>query len=672
MKKVLGILLFVGSIFIAHPAIAADYYIDGDNGNDADAGTEVAPWKSLSKISSISSGDTVYVKGEFAGLSSTVTIPAAISGSASATTTITNWPGESPLIQILSGSATISVAASYIEVSGLSFNNNGTLLSSSNAIKIEDNYNNVTVADCTIADARFGVYAVAATGIQDIIVEDNTFSNTLYGIWLQSVTDSTVRRNHMSDNLGIGVGIVSGSTSLIVNNVVTDNGEAGVYCNGVSNCRIINNTIYDNGYGAYGESCTGYLVKNNIIVNSSYAGISNKNSTSVSLDYNLFHGNSNIGNIGGSGGTNYNLLADWQAINFDEHSIEGDPLFVDVTNSDFHIPSNSPAIDTGLDVANFHTTDFDSETRPYGLEYDIGADEVQTPDAPTDFATATVTSSALELTWTAPGMLVTSYEVEYDTDENFTTSSTDTGITTTQATIDSLTPNTVYYVRVFAVNATSYQTNYSEAALLASGAGVATLPEPPSDISNTLQKPKKLTIGWTAPSDGVSYYKVGYSTDSTYAGASYTNQPETTFAATDLTHNTPYYFQVQSCNVNDECSAFETAEFRTLPRKVKYVKPLPKTATKKTIKIRWQKVKNAQSYRIKLMWKKNGKNKKRIITVENNKTNDQITLKSGKKIKIKRKKIKKLVPGKKYRVKVRALFDDNHKGKFSDIKRFTK
>lgn len=49
-----------------------------------------------------------------------------------------------------------------------------------------------------------------------------------------------------------------------------------------------------------------------------------------------------------------------------------DPLFLDWPNDDFHLQSNSPAIDAGVDVSI--TTDLDGDPRPIGLP-DIGMDE---------------------------------------------------------------------------------------------------------------------------------------------------------------------------------------------------------------------------------------------------------------------------------------------------------
>lgn len=51
-----------------------------------------------------------------------------------------------------------------------------------------------------------------------------------------------------------------------------------------------------------------------------------------------------------------------------------DPLFKDRNNADYHLSSNSPAIDR---VMVGPTTDFEGEPRPQGVRWDLGADEAQ-------------------------------------------------------------------------------------------------------------------------------------------------------------------------------------------------------------------------------------------------------------------------------------------------------
>ena len=56
-----------------------------------------------------------------------------------------------------------------------------------------------------------------------------------------------------------------------------------------------------------------------------------------------------------------------------DHS--GDPAFVNPSVWDYHLTADSAAIDAGVDAGV--TTDIDSQPRPAGSGYDLGADEYQ-------------------------------------------------------------------------------------------------------------------------------------------------------------------------------------------------------------------------------------------------------------------------------------------------------
>ncbi len=63
--RTLGLLVtaFVSLAVLSHPAYAATYYLDANNGSDSNTGTSSAPWKSLAKaINTLQSGDTVILR----------------------------------------------------------------------------------------------------------------------------------------------------------------------------------------------------------------------------------------------------------------------------------------------------------------------------------------------------------------------------------------------------------------------------------------------------------------------------------------------------------------------------------------------------------------------------------------------------------------------------------
>ncbi|MGW2517961.1 right-handed parallel beta-helix repeat-containing protein [Streptomyces sp. NPDC001617] len=68
------------------------------SGTDSAAGTQSAPTTLATAISRIASGGTIYLRGGTYSYSSTVTIPAGSNGTSSARTTVTAYPGETPVL----------------------------------------------------------------------------------------------------------------------------------------------------------------------------------------------------------------------------------------------------------------------------------------------------------------------------------------------------------------------------------------------------------------------------------------------------------------------------------------------------------------------------------------------------------------------------------------------
>ena len=83
-----------------------------------------------------------------------------------------------------------------------------------------------------------------------------------------------------------------------------------------------------------------------------------------------------IGNYSGTVVGSYNLY--YLNAN-DQHPLDNpvyaDPGFVSSASDDYHISSDSPAVDAGATVVL--SDDFDGDGRPIGGGYDIGADEIQ-------------------------------------------------------------------------------------------------------------------------------------------------------------------------------------------------------------------------------------------------------------------------------------------------------
>ncbi|MFF4832508.1 carbohydrate-binding protein [Streptomyces sp. NPDC001315] len=94
------------------------------NGTDSAAGTVSAPTTLTSAISRITAGGTIYLRGGTYAYSSTVTVPAGTDGTAGARTTLSAYPGETPVLNFSAQSESSSnrglqLNASYWHVYGL-------------------------------------------------------------------------------------------------------------------------------------------------------------------------------------------------------------------------------------------------------------------------------------------------------------------------------------------------------------------------------------------------------------------------------------------------------------------------------------------------------------------------------------------------------------------------
>ena len=134
--------------------------------------------------------------------------------------------------------------------------------------------------------------------------------------------------------------------------------------------KIINNTVYDNGLNAGNDPWGGgigvessnlsdVVIRNNIVSQNLFFQIAVESyGQNFVIDFNLIHGFR--GEIG----------EETQGIDY----VEEDPMFINVSEKNFHLQENSPAINKGSSN-DAPAEDYDGNPRPLGGDYDIGAFE---------------------------------------------------------------------------------------------------------------------------------------------------------------------------------------------------------------------------------------------------------------------------------------------------------
>ncbi len=204
-----------------------------------------------------------------------------------------------------------------------------------------------------------GLYAnTSATFIRSSI-SFNTANGVAGGVFVNAGTRViTLENSNLTDNIAnsqAGGLYLNGSTAYITNSVVSGNiltnpvgekGGGGMYVNG-GKAWVKNSIFWNNVAGQQGSGHDCYA----------------NGSAAITFTYSIVI--DGINTLAGSLGF-YSV---------DSSNIEADPLFVGGTPYDYHLRSNSPAVNAGTSVGA-PADDIDGDSRPQGSFYDMGSDEV--------------------------------------------------------------------------------------------------------------------------------------------------------------------------------------------------------------------------------------------------------------------------------------------------------
>jgi hypothetical protein len=232
----------------------------------------------------------------------------------------------------------------------------------------------------TMADSQFisntattgavgGLWMNGSAFVQNSLFQNNQSALFAGGVFAQSTT--MLRESRFIDNRSGagGGGLVrggSGGALTLINDLFAANrsGSGGMAIDiesPGSTAQIEHTTIASStvGSGAAINIVTGTVGITDTIVASTSIGISNTGGT-LFENYNLFFDTpiSKTGSFSAGSGAN---------------DVTGDPKFVDPASGNYHLQSDSAAIDAGVDVSV--TTDIDGQARPFNEKFDIGYDE---------------------------------------------------------------------------------------------------------------------------------------------------------------------------------------------------------------------------------------------------------------------------------------------------------
>ncbi len=201
---------------------------------------------------------------------------------------------------------------------------------------------------------------------------DGVYSN-------EGTRDNIYLANYIHDNGRPGSNLdhglyLCGANEAVLNNILVRNVASGLQIAGyttVSNMKVYNNVIAWNGTCGIilWQALSGVDIKNNILYQNGHYGLGSFAATGsgVVVDHNLSYSNA-YGNYDFSGGgSTYAYTAG--------STISVAPLFVNSTATGFdaHLGAGSPAINGGMNLSAFFSTDKDGVGRPASGAWDLGA-----------------------------------------------------------------------------------------------------------------------------------------------------------------------------------------------------------------------------------------------------------------------------------------------------------
>lgn len=376
---------------------ATKYYVS-TTGNNSNNGTSTATaWATIQAFGSLAkAGDTLTVlAGTFAGAIFGWDGPnqgqySLIAGTAAKPITIQADPKAAPGTVIINSKNNQTAIAldlepgcDYVNLVGFTITNAGGTITKA-GIKVVESTGN-KILNNTVNGVG-GIGGIFVNIVTNVLIENNTCiftkgtNTTGHGMYLAGKSSGlVVRNNSLHDNDYVGLHINGDpdlvTNTLIENNYIYNNGQNGINADGLQSSTIRNNLIYGNdrhGITLYQIDASGGGV-NNLIVNNTI--LAQGSGSSVGIDVvtgsgNIAFNNILIGTSGASSGSGIMLS--------NNITTSSASLFVNASGNDYHLPPNSPAVNTGVITFSGKTaptSDITGAARPQGAGYDIGAYE---------------------------------------------------------------------------------------------------------------------------------------------------------------------------------------------------------------------------------------------------------------------------------------------------------
>src|SRR2546427_183850 len=179
------------------------------------------------------------------------------------------------------------------------------------------------------------------------------------------------------------------------------------------------------------------------------------------------------------------------------------------------------------------------------------------PGSPTGLVATALSSSQIDLSWTAPssngGSVITGYKIERSTDGGTTwgTIVSNSGTTATTYSNTGLSPSTTYTYRVSAITLV-LTISPSNTASATTSAPAAAPPPAPTGLGATTVSSSQINLSWTAPANNggsaITGYKIYRSSSSGTEGYLTTLGNVTSYNNTGLASGHTYFYKITAVN----------------------------------------------------------------------------------------------------------------------------
>jgi hypothetical protein len=202
-------------------------------------------------------------------------------------------------------------------------------------------------------------------------------------------------------------------------------------------------------------------------------------------------------------------------------------------------------VPSGLSAGSASTTVISNTVSTNMFGFTVAAPAAPgTPGTPTYTNLASSTPSTLTVNWSASSGSVNWYTPQRSTSSAFTSPTSLATTTATSTTDNSLSANTIYYYEVYATNAGGNSSSSASSSVL-------TYPAAPGTPTFSNISTSTLTVSWTAPTNGATYYKIERAPDSSGSPGTFTQiatTSATSYADSGLSASTIYWYRIRATN----------------------------------------------------------------------------------------------------------------------------